>query len=65
VASGKESTCQCERRRRHGFSLWVGKIPWSRKWQPASVFLPEKFRVQRNLVAAVHGVAKSWIGLTY
>ena len=21
------------------FDLWVGKIPWRRKWQPASVFL--------------------------
>ena len=29
--SGKESTHQC---RRHRFSLWVGKIPWRRKWQP-------------------------------
>ena len=28
--SGKESTHQC---RRHGFNLWVGKIPWRRKWQ--------------------------------
>ena len=25
--SGKESTCQCRRRRRHGFDPWVGKIP--------------------------------------
>ena len=28
---------------------WVGKIPWSRKWQPAPVFLPGKFYGQRNL----------------
>jgi len=21
-------------------SLWVGKIPWRRKWQPTPVFLP-------------------------
>ena len=47
--SGKESTCQCRRRRRHGFSPWVGKIPWSRKWQPTPVFLPEKFHGQRHL----------------
>ena len=26
-ASGKESTCQCKRRKRHGFSPWVRKIP--------------------------------------
>ena len=25
--SGKESTFQCRRHRRHGFSLWVEKIP--------------------------------------
>ena len=31
--------------RRHGrqdFNSWVGKIPWSRKWQPTPVFLPKK-----------------------
>ena len=27
--SDKESACQC---RKHGFSPWVRKIPWSRKW---------------------------------
>ena len=25
------------------FNLWVGNIPWSRKWQLAPVFLPGKF----------------------
>ena len=25
---------------RHGFSPWVGKIPWRRAWQPTLVFLP-------------------------
>ena len=34
---GKESACQCRTR---GFSPWVGKIPWRRKWQPTLVFLP-------------------------
>ena len=29
--SGKDSACQC---RRLEFDLWVGKIPWRRKWQP-------------------------------
>ena len=32
------------------FHPWVRKIPWSRKWQPAPVFLPGKFREQRSLV---------------
>ena len=33
-----------------GFDPWVGKIPWSRKWQLTPVFLPGKFHGQRNLV---------------
>ena len=41
--SGKESACQRNRLRKHGFDPWVGKIPWSRKWQQAPVALPEKF----------------------
>ena len=27
-ASGKEPACQLRRNKRHGFNLWVGKIPW-------------------------------------
>ena len=37
--SGKESSCQCRRRR---FSLWVHKIPWRRTWQLSPVVLPEE-----------------------
>ena len=29
--SGEESACQCTRCKGHGFNIWVGKIPWSRK----------------------------------
>ena len=43
----KESTCQY---RRHGFNLWVRKMPWRRKWQPTLVFLPRKSHGQRSLV---------------
>ena len=32
-ASGKESACQFRRCKRRRFHPWVGKIPWSRKWQ--------------------------------
>ena len=46
---GKESTCQCRMHRRCGFSPWVGKISWRRKWQPTPVFLPEKSHGQRSL----------------
>ena len=41
---------QCRICRRHGFDPWVGKIPWSKKWQPTSLFLPEKPREQRSLM---------------
>ena len=33
-----------------GFDPWLGKIPWSRKWQPTPVFLPGEFHGQRSLV---------------
>ena len=48
--SSKESVCQCWRHKKHKFGLWVSMIPWSRKWQPSPIFLPEKFHGQRNLV---------------
>ena len=44
--SGKESSCQrsiCK------FDPWVGKIPWSRKWQPIPVFLSGKSHGQRSM----------------
>ena len=48
--SGKESTCQGRRCKRRGFDPWVRTIPWSRKWQPAPVFLSGEFHGQRSLV---------------
>ena len=57
--SGKESTCQCRRCRRHGFDPWVRKIPWRRKWQPIPGFLPEKPKDRGAWWATVHGVTKS------
>ena len=38
--SGKEPACQCRRHKRHGFNLWVGKIPWNWAWWPTPVLLP-------------------------
>jgi len=32
-----------------GYEPWVGKIPWRRKWQPTSIFLPGEFHGQRSL----------------
>ena len=45
-ASGEEPACQG---RRLGLDLWVGKIPWRKKWQPTPVFLPGKSHGQRSL----------------
>ena len=49
VNISKESACQCKRCKSRGFSPWVGKIPWSRKWQPTPVFLPRESHTQRSL----------------
>ena len=46
--SGKESACQCRRRR---FDPGVGKFPWRRKWQPTPVFLPGKSQGQKSLAS--------------
>ena len=47
--SGKESTCQCRRRKRCGLNPCIRKMPWRRKWQPTPVFLPGDSHGQRNL----------------
>ena len=38
-ASGKESSCQCRRCKRHRFNPWVRKIPWRKAWQSTPVIL--------------------------
>ena len=48
-ARGKEPYCQCRRRKRCGFDLWVGKIPWRKAWQPTPVFLSGESHGQRSL----------------
>ena len=45
-SDGKAIACHCKRA---GFNLWVGKIPWRRKWQSTVVFLPGEFHGQRSL----------------
>ena len=55
--SGKESTCQSRRCR---LDLWLGKIPWRRKRQPASIFLPGKTLGQRSLTG---NSPRSWKGV--
>ena len=34
---------------RPGFHPWIGKIPWRRRWQPPSLFLPGRSHGQRSL----------------
>ena len=48
-ACGKEPTYQCRRLGICGFSPWVGRISWRRKWQPTPASLPGKFHSQRSL----------------
>ena len=46
--SGQESTFSAGMQR-SGFSPWVGKVPWGRKWQTSPVTLPRRFNRQRSL----------------
>ena len=48
----KKSTCWCRRCKRFRFDPWVGKIPWSRKWQPTPVFLHGRVHGQRSLAGS-------------
>ena len=58
-ASGKESTCQCRRWKRHRFNLCVVKIPWRRAWPTTLVFLCGESHWQISWQAIVHRVTKS------
>ena len=58
-ASGKEPTCQCRRGKRHGFSPWVGRIPWRRAWQLTPVLLPGNPIDRGAWWATVHSVSES------
>ena len=49
-ASGKEAACHFRGCRRCRFHPWVGKIPWSKKWQPTPVFWPGKIPWTESLV---------------
>ena len=54
----KKITCPRRKHKRLRFDPWVGKIPWSRKWQPAPVFLPGEFCGQESLVGYSPGDVK-------
>ena len=59
--SGKEPACQCAR---FGFDPWVGKIPWRRKWQTPSIFLPGESHGQRSLAGYSPWGLKNWAWLS-
>ena len=48
-----------------GFSLWVGKIPWRRKWQPTPVLLPGKSHGQRSLVGYIQSMGSQRVGFDW
>ena len=63
--SGKESAFHRRKLKRCGFDLWVGKIPWRRKWQPPPTRICLKHSMDRGTWwVTVHGVAKSWTRLS-
>ena len=62
-ACGQEPACQCRSHTRCGFDPWAGKIPLSRKWQPAPVFLPGESHRQKGWRTTVHRVTKCQTGL--
>ena len=47
-----------------GFILGYTNVTRRRQWQPTPVLLPGKSHGWRSLVAAVHGVTKSWTRLS-
>ena len=57
--NSKESASQCRRRRRSRFDPWAGKVPWRRKWQPPTVFLPGESHGRGAWRATVCRVANS------
>ena len=46
---GSEVKSICLECGRPRFNPWVGKIPWSRKWQPIPVFLLGEFHGRKSL----------------
>ena len=66
--SGKESTCQFRRHKRHELNSWVWRIPWRRKLQPTPVYLPWKSHGQKSLSSYRpwrHRVVHSWARMYY
>ena len=48
----------CLQCRRPGFSLWVRKVPWRKKWLPTPVFLLGEFHGLRSLAGQSIGLQR-------
>jgi len=60
----QKTTCQFRRQKRHAFIPWVGKIPWSRAWQPTAVFVPGDSHEHGSLAGcSPWGCTQSWTRL--
>ena len=57
--SGKESTCQGRRHKRHSFDPWLRKIPWGRNGNLLQYSCLENPMDRRSQWGAVHRVAKA------
>ena len=62
-ASGKEPACKCRRLKRWAFNPQIGKIPWRRTWQPATILLSGESPGQSHLEGHSQRVAESLTGL--
>ena len=59
-ANGKESACQCRRRRRHELDLWVEKV--SLEKEMATVFSILAWKIPWTEESGrLHRVTKSWV----
>ena len=66
--SGGSKGRVCLQCRRPDFNPRVGKIPWRRKWQPTSVFLPGKSHGRKSLAGysqsiGLQRVERGWVTL--
>ena len=58
-ASGKESTCQCRKCKRHVLDHWVRKVPGVRNSSPLQYFCLENSLDREAWQDVIHGAAKS------
>ena len=61
---GKESACQCRKRKRHGFGPQVRRAPGEESGSLLQYSCLKNFMDRRAWCATVHGVAKCWTWLS-